>query len=388
MRWLTGSALAVCLLLGLASSAVAAALRAERITESNARRLIIGGPDAIGGVGDWYLANDVVEVIVDDPGRRYATLNHGGTIVDAGLRDRTGEDQFARLFPLLNMDLRVFLNYDTIEATLDEAGGWARLVVSSSRGVTSLPRGNALARSLNPLVPEPEALRGVFVETEYAVFPGEPFVRVTTTIRNESNQPAPIFSYGEVWMRGGRSTRSWVGNTLVPAKSAGFHHVSFDRHNILAARDAFAAFTFVSVPGMRQFPPIAYAVFSPERVARNLLVLGIAWKIQEQAYGGLGAATKRRLADLAKTREQDGDLARSRVARLKPGAKLIREWQGETHTVAVLEDGFEWRGKRWRSLSVIAREITGVHWSGPRFFGLNGKAGQQTDARAEEAADA
>ena len=101
MRWLTGSALAVCLLLGLASSAAAAALRAERITESNARRLIIGGPDAIGGVGDWYLANDVVEVIVDDPGRRYATLNHGGTIVDAGLRDRTGEDQFARLFPLL-----------------------------------------------------------------------------------------------------------------------------------------------------------------------------------------------------------------------------------------------------------------------------------------------
>jgi hypothetical protein len=109
-------------------------------------------------------------------------------------------------------------------------------------------------------------------------------------------------------------------------------------------------------------------------VARDLLVLGVAWKIQEQAYGGLGAATKRRLADLAKAMEQDGDLARSRVARLKPGAKLIREWRGETHTVIVLEDGFEWRGKRWRSLSVIAREITGAHWSGPRFFGLNGKA--------------
>ncbi len=53
----------------------------------------------------------------------------------------------------------------------------------------------------------------------------------------------------------------------------------------------------------------------------------------EQAYGGLGAATKRRLADLAKTMERDGDLVRSRVARLKPGAKLIREWRGETHTV-------------------------------------------------------
>lgn len=117
-----------------------------------------------------------------------------------------------------------------------------------------------------------------------------------------------------------------------------------------------------------------YRAHPPKRVARDLLVLGVAWKIQEQAYGGLGAATKRRLADLTKAMEQDGDLARSRVARLKPGAKLIREWRGETHTVIVLEDGFDWQGKRWRSLSVIAREITGAHWSGPRFFGLNGKA--------------
>ena len=72
-------------------------------------------------------------------------------------------------------------------------------------------------------------------------------------------------------------------------------------------------------------------------------------------YGGLGAATRRRLADLAKTMEQDGDLARGRVAGLKPGAKLVREWRGQTHTA-------------------ITREITGAHWSGPRFFGLNGKA--------------
>ncbi len=111
-----------------------------------------------------------------------------------------------------------------------------------------------------------------------------------------------------------------------------------------------------------------------------------AWKIQEQAYGGLGAATKRRLADLAKTMELDGDLARNRVARLKPGAKLIREWRGETHTVIVLEDGFEWQGKQRRSLSVIAKLITGAHWSGPRFFGLNGKAAAGVAIR--EAGDA
>ncbi len=127
---------------------------------------------------------------------------------------------------------------------------------------------------------------------------------------------------------------------------------------------------------------------APKRVARDLLVLGVAWKIQEQAYGGLGAATKRRLADLAKSMQRDGDVTRNRVARLKPGAKLVREWRGEAHTVIVIEDGFEWNGRHWRSLSVIAREITGVHWSGPRFFGLNGKAGQQTHTRAKETADA
>ena len=113
-----------------------------------------------------------------------------------------------------------------------------------------------------------------------------------------------------------------------------------------------------------------YRQHPPRRVSRDLLMLGVAWKIQEKAYGGLGAAIKRRLANLAQAMEQDGDIARNRVAHLKPGAKLLREWQGKTHTVIVLEDGFEWEGKRWRSLSAIARTITGAHWSGPRFFGV------------------
>ncbi len=131
-----------------------------------------------------------------------------------------------------------------------------------------------------------------------------------------------------------------------------------------------------------------YRAHPPKRVSRDLLMLGVAWKVQERAYGGLGAATKRRLADLAKTMEQDGDLARSRVARLKPGARLVREWRGETHAVIVLEDGFEWRDERWRSLSVIAREITGAHWSGPRFFGLNETAGRRIATQDEDGAGA
>ena len=113
-----------------------------------------------------------------------------------------------------------------------------------------------------------------------------------------------------------------------------------------------------------------YRQHPPRRVSRDLLMLGVAWKIQEKTYGGLGVATKRRLDNLARAMEQDGDIARNRVAHLKPGAKLLREWQGKSHSVIVLEDGFEWGGKRWRSLSAIARAITGAHWSGPRFFGV------------------
>ena len=72
-------------LLCLASGASAEVV-AERIDEANFGAYAIGGPDAIGGVGDWYLANDLVEVIIDDPSRRFAKLNHGGTIVAAGVR--------------------------------------------------------------------------------------------------------------------------------------------------------------------------------------------------------------------------------------------------------------------------------------------------------------
>jgi len=131
-----------------------------------------------------------------------------------------------------------------------------------------------------------------------------------------------------------------------------------------------------------------YRVQPPKRIRRDLLLLAVAWKIQEQAYGGLGAATRRRLAALARTLERDGDVTRNRVARLRPGARLVRDWRGETHTVIVHDDGFEWRGKRWRSLSLIARVITGVPWSGPRFFGLAGTARARARGTAEEGGDA
>jgi hypothetical protein len=114
-----------------------------------------------------------------------------------------------------------------------------------------------------------------------------------------------------------------------------------------------------------------YRALPPSRLGRELLLLGVAWNIQEQIHGGLSASSKRRLAELAATMADGGDLVRSRAVRLRQGAKLVRQWQGQTITVLVLEDGFEWQGRRWRSLSMIACEITGTRWSGPRFFGID-----------------
>ncbi|MEQ8935287.1 MAG: DUF2924 domain-containing protein [Amphiplicatus sp.] len=112
----------------------------------------------------------------------------------------------------------------------------------------------------------------------------------------------------------------------------------------------------------------------PKKLSRDILELGVAWKHQEGALGGLTAKTKRELSALIKVIDQKGDVAPKSNARLRPGACLIRAWGGETHEVLALDDGFEWRGERWASLSAIARAITGAQWSGPRFFGLQRKA--------------
>ena len=257
----------------VAAGASGASLRAEQITEVTAPDRWIGGPDAIGGVGDWYLANDVVEIVVDDPSRRHAKLNHGGTIVDAGLVDRRGEDQLARLIPLVNLDQRVFVNYDAIRAEVDPEGRSARLIVTSE-GLEALPRGGRLARALDPRVPESGSLREVRVTTEYRVRPGEPFVHLTTTFRNDGSAPAPLFAYGDLWMRGGRSLRVFAGNLLSPERADGFHHRSFQRSLAGAAR-GMAAFTHLCLPGVRAFPAIGYALFSPERHAEGRPLFGV-----------------------------------------------------------------------------------------------------------------
>ncbi len=113
-----------------------------------------------------------------------------------------------------------------------------------------------------------------------------------------------------------------------------------------------------------------YGTVPPKRMGRDLLMRGVAHRIQEQAQGGPCRALKRRLSALVKELHQTGDVTIADRPPVKPGTRLIRDWQGETHEVTVREDGFIWRGARYRSLSQIARAITGTRWSGPAFFGL------------------
>ena len=113
-----------------------------------------------------------------------------------------------------------------------------------------------------------------------------------------------------------------------------------------------------------------YRSTPPKRISRSLLELGVAWKIQETALGGLPKSAKRQLTDVATAITTTGVVPERQTKLVRPGARLVREWHGVTHDVVVMDDGFEWQGQIWRSLSEIAREITGTRWSGPRFFGL------------------
>jgi hypothetical protein len=112
----------------------------------------------------------------------------------------------------------------------------------------------------------------------------------------------------------------------------------------------------------------------PFGISRDLLIRALVHQVQEQSYGGTGRALRRRLQTLTGEREKRGASFDPAIV-LKTGTRLVRQWRGHTHAVLVRDDGFEYEGERYRSLSVIAKRITGAHWSGPRFFGLTKPAG-------------
>jgi hypothetical protein len=108
----------------------------------------------------------------------------------------------------------------------------------------------------------------------------------------------------------------------------------------------------------------------PPKIRKNLLVRVLAYRIQENSYGGLSAASQNRLRQLAKMFEADRNATVPDIPIFKPGTRIVREWKGQIHQVTIGSQDYEYRGTRYKSLSEIARRITGTRWSGPSFFGL------------------
>jgi hypothetical protein len=116
----------------------------------------------------------------------------------------------------------------------------------------------------------------------------------------------------------------------------------------------------------------------PPPFNRRYLENRLAYRIQELAYGGLKPETLRRLQALGEQYDGGNTTARRIRHDAKPitGTRLVREWKGVEHTVTVLADGYEWQGRPYRSLSAIARAITGTRWNGWVFFGLKNHRGR------------
>nr|WP_298894680.1 DUF2924 domain-containing protein [uncultured Altererythrobacter sp.] len=102
------------------------------------------------------------------------------------------------------------------------------------------------------------------------------------------------------------------------------------------------------------------------RISAALLRLALAWELQAAVHGGLSRKTLQTLDQLA--------AGKTKTRSARPGTRLMREWNGKMHTVVIEEDGtIRWNNQTWKSLSAVARAITGTRWSGPAFFGLKQK---------------
>jgi hypothetical protein len=143
---------------------------------------------------------------------------------------------------------------------------------------------------------------------------------------------------------------------------------SLDREAVEAEIDRVRSLGFDELRALwrrtfRSSPPSAFT--------KDLVARFICWHLQEQAFGGLDPSAMKLLDGLAHGDKRGAERAR----RLKAGTVLVREYQGERHTVTVVADGFLWRDSTYKSLTTIARAITGTAWSGPRFFGVQPNLG-------------
>ena len=131
-----------------------------------------------------------------------------------------------------------------------------------------------------------------------------------------------------------------------------------------------ASLSKLSIDDLRERWSAMYGRAPSRAIGRSFLTRAIAYRLQERVYGGLKPSTRRLLARVAEETATGSSPKKPRNRKAQTGTILIREWQGNAHRVTMLDDGVSFNGKHYRSLSEVAREITGSRWSGPRFFGL------------------
>jgi hypothetical protein len=142
-----------------------------------------------------------------------------------------------------------------------------------------------------------------------------------------------------------------------------------NRRNAVS-KEALSRLLHLDIGELRQQWRGLYKTHAPPNLSRELLVRAVAHRMQELALGGLRPVPRRQLLRIAQQCKETGQVTIRGRPELKPGTRLMREWQSRTYDVLVLDDGFSWQNTRYRSLSAIARKITGTAWSGPLFFGL------------------
>ena len=137
-----------------------------------------------------------------------------------------------------------------------------------------------------------------------------------------------------------------------------------------ASREALSRLPQLDIRELREEWRCLYRGDASPHLSRELLIRAVAYRMQEVAVGGLGPERQRQLRQIAQELKENGHARMPLRAQLKPGTRLLREWQGRTYEVVVLDAGLSCQGTQYRSLSAIARKITGTPWSGPLFFGL------------------
>ena len=133
---------------------------------------------------------------------------------------------------------------------------------------------------------------------------------------------------------------------------------------------------------------LAFGELPPKNLSTKLMRRAVTYEVQVKHLGGLPVSVRKSLCEIA-LNDQQGLATELKPPKpqIKPGTKLLREWNGRTYEVEAVDNGFVWNGVTYKSLSSIAKAITGAHWSGPRFFGLQSTLDLQSAPDLQSASD-